>query len=122
MYLIVLFNLLAANSFNIQHKLIPTRITRLNNNDNNDKLRKIDHKLNIEKLRLKKLLVEKNEIMKNMTGLDLHNETFINDYMENINNENIYDNYDEDGFNNEYDFEFKPRPKIKYNTWYIICS
>jgi SpoVK/Ycf46/Vps4 family AAA+-type ATPase len=79
----------------------------------NDKLRQIDHELNTEKLKIKNLLNEKNKILKNMTGLNLHNETYIQDYLDNINDEDIYD---EDDFNNEYDYEFKPRPnKINYN-------
>jgi cell division protease FtsH len=90
---------------------LPSRIFRHNYNGNNDdKLRKIDVALNNEKNKMKQLLTEKNKIMQNITGLNLHNETFIDDYLENVVNENIYDSFDEDGFNNEYDYEFKPRP------------
>ena len=66
--------------------------------------------------KIKKLLVEKNKILKNITGLTLHNKTYINNYLENI-EENIYNNDDDENeFNNEYDYEFKPRPnKINYN-------
>ena len=106
MYLIWV-HLIAVTSFNLRvsHRL-PLRL-------NNDKLRQIDSELNIEKLKIKNLLNEKNKILKNMTGLNLHNETYIQDYLDNINEENIYD---EDDFNNEYDYEFKPRPnKINYN-------
>jgi len=41
-----------------------------------------------------------------MTGLTLHNESYIQHYLENI------DDFEdpEDEFNNEYDYEFKPRP------------
>jgi hypothetical protein len=90
---------------------ILNKIVRHNYNGNNDdKLRKIDQALNNEKLKLKQLLTEKNKIMQNITGLNLHNETFIDDYLESVVNENIYDSFEEDGFNNEYDYEFKPRP------------
>ena len=106
MYLL-LFNLIVVTGFNIKHRFIPNRIVINHYNGNNDdKLRKIDEALNTEKIKMKQLLTEKNKIMQNITGLNLHNETFINDY---VNNENIYDDFDEDGFNNEYDYEFKPR-------------
>lgn len=106
MYLL-LFNLLVVTSFNIKHRFIPNRlIINKYNGNNDDKLRKIDEALNNEKNKMKQLLTEKNKIMQNITGLNLHNETFINNY---INNENIYDDFDEDGFNNEYDYEYKPR-------------
>ena len=113
MYLF-LINVLFATSFNIKHplinRLLTNRIIRHNyNGNNNDKLKKIDDALNSEKLKMKQLLTEKNKIMQNITGLNLHNETFIDDYLENVLNENIYDSFDEDGFNNEYDYEFKPR-------------
>ena len=101
MYL--LLNLVIATGFTLNHRL-PTRILY------NDKLRKIDEALNTEKNKMKQLLTEKNKIMQNITGLNLHNETFIDNYLENVLNENIYDDFDEDGFNNEYDYEFKPRP------------
>jgi cell division protease FtsH len=94
----------------MKHSFI-SRIIRNNYNGNNDdKLRKIDLALNNEKNKMKQLLTEKNKIMQNITGLNLHNETFIDEYLENVVNENIYDSFDEDGFNNEYDYEFKPRP------------
>ena len=110
MYLIW-FHLIAVTSFHLRlpHRL-PLRL-------HNDKLRQIDNELNTEKLKIKNLLYEKNKILKNMTGLNLHNETYIQDYLDHINHENIYDDYDEDGFNNEYDYEFKPRPiNIIINT------
>ena len=110
MYL-VLINLLLVTSFNIKQPFITNRIIRYNYNGNNDdKLRRIDQALNNEKLKMKQLLTEKNKIMQNITGLNLHNETYIDDYLENVENENIYDSFEEDGFNNEYDYEFKPRP------------
>ena len=110
MYLKLLINLILVTSFHIKHSL-PSRIIRHNYNGNNDdKLRKIDIALNNEKNKMKQLLTEKNKIMQNITGLNLHNETFIDEYLENVVNENIYDSFDEDGFNNEYDYEFKPRP------------
>jgi cell division protease FtsH len=109
MYLI-LVHLCFATCFNIK-PIITNRIIRYNyNGNNNDKLRKIDEALNSEKLKMKQLLTEKNKIMQNITGLNLHNETFIDDYLENVLNENIYDSFEEDGYNNEYDYEFKPRP------------
>ena len=112
MYLILLFNLITVTSFNFNYRLISNRIIKLNN----EKLRQIDNELNTEKQKINKLLIEKNKILKNITGLILHNETYINDYLDKINNENIYDDFDEDGYNNEYDYEFKPRPnKINYN-------
>ena len=95
----------------ISNQIITNRLARYNYNGNdNDKLRKIDEALNSEKLKMKQLLTEKNKIMQNITGLNLHNETFIDDYLENVLNENIYDSFEEDGYNNEYDYEFKPRP------------
>jgi cell division protease FtsH len=106
MYLLLL-NLFVVTSFNIKHRFIPNRIIINHYNGNNDdKLRKIDDAINNEKNKMRQLLTEKNKIMQNITGLNLHNETFINDY---VNNENIYNDFDEDGFNNEYDYEFKPR-------------
>ena len=105
MYLL-LVNLLVVTGFNIK-RFVPNRIIINHYNGNHDdRLRKIDDALNTEKIKIKQLLTEKNKIMQNITGLNLHNETFINDY---VNNENIYDDFDEDGFNNEYDYEFKPR-------------
>ena len=93
------------------NRIITNRIVRHNYNGNNDdRLKKIDDALNSEKLKMKQLLTEKNKIMQNITGLNLHNETFIDDYLENVLNENIYDSFEEDGYNNEYDYEFKPRP------------
>ena len=104
---LLLLHLCAVTGFTIKHRIVPNRIIRNHYNGNNDdKLRKIDEALNAEKIKMKQLLTEKNKIMKNITGLNLHNETFINDY---VNNENIYDDFDEDGFNNEYDYEYKPR-------------
>jgi ATP-dependent Zn protease len=112
MYL--LLHLCVATGFKetfISNRIITNRIIRHNYNGNdNDKLRKIDEALNSEKLKMKQLLTEKNKIMQNITGLNLHNETFIDDYLENVVNENIYDSFEEDGYNNEYDYEFKPRP------------
>ena len=108
MYLLLL-NLCVVCSFTTKPRFINRIITYNYNGNNDDKLRKIDEALNTEKLKLKQLLIEKNKIMYNITGLNLHNETFINDY---VNNENIYDDFDEDGFNNEYDYEYKTRPKI----------
>jgi len=109
MYLL-LINLLVVTGFNIKHRFIPNRIIANHYNGNNDdNLRKIDEAINYEKNKMKKLLTEKNKIMQNITGLNLHNETFIHNYVENVGNENIYDDFDEDGFNNEYDYEFKPR-------------
>ena len=105
MYLLLL-NLCVVTGFTIKHRFSNRIIINHYNGNNDDKLRKIDDALNNEKLKMKQLLTEKNKIMKNITGLDLHNETFINDY---VNNENIYDDFDEDGFNNEYDYEYKPR-------------
>jgi cell division protease FtsH len=111
MNLILLLNLFVVTGFNMKHRFIFSRIIRYNYNGNNDdKLKKIDDALNTEKGRIKQLLTEKNKIMQNITGLNLHNETFIDNYIENVFNENIYDDFDEDGFNNEYDYEFKPRP------------
>ena len=109
MYLFLL-HLCVVTSFTMKHRFIHSRIIINHYNGNNDdKLRKIDEALNAEKIKMKQLLTEKNKIMKNITDLDLHNESFINDY---VNNENIYDDFDEDGFNNEYDYEYKPRSKI----------
>jgi cell division protease FtsH len=109
MYLLLL-NLFVVTSFNIKHRFIYDRIIANKYNGNNDdNLRKIDEAINYEKIKMKKLLTEKNKIMQNITGLNLHNETFIHNYVENVGKENIYDDFDEDGFNNEYDYEFKPR-------------
>ena len=110
-FLLILF--VTVSSFNVKYKFMHNRIiVNSYNGNNDDKLRKIDDALNTEKIKMKQLLTEKNKIMKNITGLNLHNETFIQNYIENVFNENIYDDFDEDGFNNEYDYEFKPRPKI----------
>ena len=104
---LLLLQLCAVTGFTIKPRIVTHRIIRNHYNGNNDdKLRKIDEALNAEKNKMKQLLIEKNKIMKNITGLNLHNDTFINDY---VNNENIYDDFDEDGFNNEYDYEYKPR-------------
>ena len=108
MNLILWLNLFLAASLNMKHKFVHNKIYKYNGN-NNDKLRKIDDALNSEKNKMKQLLTEKNKIMQNITGLNLHNESYINEYLENVLNENIYDDFDEDGFNNEYDYEFKPR-------------
>ena len=119
MYLLLIKLFFVTNftfSFNVKqpfisNRILTNRIVRYNYNGNNDnKLRKIDEALNNEKNKLKQLLIEKNKIMQNITGLNLHNETYIDNYLENVENENIYDSFDEDGFNNEYDYEFKPRP------------
>ena len=119
MILLILLNLFLATGFKqpyisnriFTNRIRTNRIVRYNYNGNNDdKLRKIDQALNSEKLKMKQLLTEKNKIMQNITGLNLHNETYIDDYLENVLNENIYDSFEEDGFNNEYDYEFKPRP------------
>ena len=113
MYLLLL-QLFLATGFKqpfISNRIFNNRVIRYNYNGNdNDKLRKIDEALNNEKLKMKQLLTEKNKIMQNITGLNLHNETFIDDYLDSVVNENIYDSFEEDGFNNEYDYEFKPRP------------
>jgi cell division protease FtsH len=108
MYLILL-HLLVVTSFNIKPRLVNRIILNHYSGNNDDNLRKIDEAINYEKIKMKKLLTEKNKIMQNITGLNLHNETFIHDYIENVGKENIYDDFDEDGFNNEYDYEFKPR-------------
>jgi cell division protease FtsH len=105
MYLI-LFKLLTVTGFNIQYKLIPNRLIRFNN----DKLRNIDNKLNTEKQKIKKLLIQKNNILKNMTGLNLHNEKYIKNYLENMENDNDDDDDDDD----EYEPKQKPN-KINYN-------
>jgi cell division protease FtsH len=119
MILLILLNLFLATGFKqpyisnriFTNRIRTNRIVRYNYNGNNDdKLRKIDQALNNEKIKMKQLLTEKNKIMQNITGLNLHNETYINDYLENVFTENIYDSFEEDGFNNEYDYEFKPRP------------
>ena len=100
MYLLV-FHLLTVSSFHMHHQR-PPRFLHLKN----DKLLEVDKELNHEKQKIKKLLIKKNNILKNQTGLNLHNDTYIDNYLENIEN---YDD-DEDEFNNEYDYEFKPRP------------
>jgi len=113
MYL-VLLHLCIVSGFNkpfIINRIFNNKIIQYTYNGNNDdRLKKIDDALNNEKNKMKQLLTEKNKIMQNITGLNLHNETFIDDYLENVVNENIYDSFEEDGFNNEYDYEFKPRP------------
>ena len=106
----ILTNRILTNKI-LTNRLFSNRIVRYNYNGNNDdKLKKIDDALNNEKNKMKQLLTEKNKIMQNITGLNLHNETYIDNYLENVLNENIYDSFEEDGFNNEYDYEFKPRP------------
>jgi len=94
MYLLLL-NLVVVCSFNIKHRFISNRIITYHYNGNNDNnLRKIDEAINYEKIKIKKLMTEKNKIMQNITGLNLHNETFIQNYIENVGNENIYDDFD----------------------------
>ena len=111
MYLLLYLCLATGFKQPFTNRILNNRIVRHNYNGNdNDKLRKIDEALNNEKLKMKQLLTEKNKIMQNITGLNLHNETFIDDYLDSVVNENIYDSFEEDGFNNEYDYEFKPRP------------
>ena len=111
MYLLLYLCLATGFKQPFTNRILNNRIVRHNYNGNdNDKLRKIDEALNNEKIKMKQLLTEKNKIMQNITGLNLHNETFIDDYLENVLNENIYDSFEEDGYNNEYDYEFKPRP------------
>ena len=100
MYLIWL-QLIVVTSFNTR---LPNRLPlRLHN----DKLRHIDSELNTEKQKIKKLLNEKNKILKNMTGLNLHNETYINNYLENMGDDDDYEDDDE--------YEYNPQPKINYN-------
>ena len=112
MYLLWLY-VMTATSFHVQHVQHVHRFHRILN-IKNDKLIDVDNELHKEKQKIKKLLIKKNEILKNMTGLNLHNESYIQHYLENMDdNDNPYI---EDGFNNEYDYEFKPRPhKINYN-------
>ena len=101
MYLLLLHLFFVTNftfSFNVKqpfisnriltHRILSNRIARYNYNGNNDnKLRKIDEALNNEKNKLKQLLTEKNKIMQNITGLNLHNETFIQNCIENVFND-----------------------------------
>ena len=96
------FTLITVTSFHLPPRL-PIR-TKLHN----DKLRQIDDKLNAEKQKIKQLLNEKNNILKNMTGLTLHNESYISKYLDYINHEHEYE--EDDQYDNEYDYEFKPRP------------
>jgi len=102
MYLL-LFHLLTLSSFHLPHRLLhrPLHVK--------DRLLDIDNQLNTEKQKIKQLLVQKNNLLKNKTGLSLHNDTYIQNYIDNIENKNPYED-DEDEFNNEYDYEFKPRP------------
>jgi len=104
MYLL-LCHLLTVSSFHLQHRL-PHRFLHVKN----DRLLDIDNELNKEKQKIKQLLIKKNNLLKNMTGLTLHNESYIQHYLENMEDDPYEDPYDEDGFNNEYDYEFKPRP------------
>jgi cell division protease FtsH len=101
MYLL-LFYLWTVTSFHLPHRF-PHRPLHVK-----DRLMDIDKELNAEKQKIKQLLVQKNNILRNRTGLSLHNDTYIQHYLDNIEDENPYD--DEDEFNNEYDYEFKPRP------------
>ncbi len=124
MYLFLLFNLIIVSSFNPHRRIFYNRLIRFNNND---KLKRIDNELNIRKLRMKKLLIEKNKILKNMTGLDLHNETYINNYLDNMNSKNIYDDeddntLDEDEYSNEFEYEFGLKPKSNKINYNIIIN
>ena len=110
-YLIFIFNLIITTSFKLHHNLILNNIVRYNN-----KLKKIDYELNIEKLKIKKLLIEKNKILKNITGLNLHNETYINNYLENINNKNINNYYDDDDEFDINDFNDEKFDELYTNT------
>ena len=102
MYLL-LCHLLTVSSFHLHHRS-PQRLIHVKN----DRLLDIDNELNKEKQKIKQLLIKKNNLLKNMTGLTLHNESYIDHYLENMDDHE--DPYDEDEFNNEYDYEFKPRP------------
>ena len=74
-----------------------------------------NHKLKIIDNQMKKLLIAKNKILKNITGLNFYNNTNPEEYFY---SENDYENDNE--FNNEYDYEFKPRPKK--NNYNIIIT
>jgi len=91
--------LVSVSSFHLHStapRLLPSR----------NKLLDIDNELNKEKQKIKKLLIQKNHLLKNKTGLILHNDSYIKRYLETI------EEYaeDDDEYNNEYDYEVKPRP------------
>ena len=85
MYLL-LCHLLTVSSFHLHHRL-PHRILHIKN----DRLLDIDNELNKEKQKIKQLLIKKNNLLKNMTGLSLHNESYIQHYLENIERMKAYD-------------------------------
>ena len=116
MYLILFTSFFIVQGFILKPIIRSNRISRFNN----DPLLDIDKQIQIEKMRMKKLLYEKNKILINKTGVEFYNKSYIDDYIDYITKENIYDDFDEEGFNNEYDFEYKPRqsnskPNINYN-------
>lgn len=101
MYLL-LFHLFTVTSFHLHHH----NAYRILHRHVKNRLLDIDNELNAEKQKIRQLLVQKNNLLKNKTGLILHNDSYIENYLENIEQ----DPYDEDEINNEYDYEFKPRP------------
>jgi cell division protease FtsH len=112
MYYIVLFNLIFATSFRIQNR-IQNRIIRFNYNDDKQfkrKLSDVDSKINVHKIKMRELLIEKNRILKNITGLNFHNETQIDNYLNN-------------GFNkinnNEENEENEDDEEDRYNMYFI---
>ena len=79
-------------------------------------LKNIDHQINLYKERMIKLLKNKNELLKNISGLNLHSDNDINSYLNNmINNKKFDDEYDDDDdFDND-DFEDDDE-EIDYNN------
>jgi len=79
----------------ITYNRFSNRLYRLNYKKKD--LKNIDHKINLYKDRMMKLLKNKNELLKNISGLNLHSDKDINNYLNNmVNNKNFQDDNDND--------------------------
>lgn len=81
-------------------------------------LKNIDKKIIFYKHQMRKLLQDKNLLFKNITGLKLHNDNDINNYLDNmVNNKNFFDDSDDDmdEINNEEEYD---NEEVDYNITY----
>ena len=96
LFLINLF--VIVNSFTTfsNHRITSTSLSQLNYKKKD--LKYIDIKIQLYKNRMKKLLQDKNTLFKNISGLKMHNDTEIDEYLNNMinNKRNIYDDDDDD--------------------------
>lgn len=110
---LLLLNLcVIVNSF-IPYITIKKNFNRFNQlNYKKKDLKHIDHKILLHKKIMKKLLLDRNTLFKNISGLKLHNDNDIDKYLDNIiNNKNFYDDMDDD-----MDDEFDDDEEIDYNN------